>query len=698
MAGHQYPGSGTLPFIDNFVNLLIVERADAVSREEILRMLAPQGTAFIGWEVLVKPRPATMDDWSHQLYDATGNAVSKDKALKPPLAHLQWIGGPRWSRHHDKMSSISACVSGDGKVFYISRRREHLHAVPALPLGTHRPRRVQRRGVVAKADRAVDRQSVRAEERSGDAAAAVGRGGKAGLRHAWAFRRRSRVIAADTGKILQTLAGTEGTEEIIHENGILYLVADTNKDKEEFQNGPRMNFPGGKWILRKKQVLCCDLDEGKVLWSKTFDWVAPSTLSASHGKVYFFDGKDVVALNREDGSVLWKSAELPVWKQMATFYAPKLVVQGGMVMFVGGEDYVPHRGSAAGQVAGLSTENGKVLWTAKHLSGGYQSPEDLLVIDGKMWAANVTSGRKDSPTGTGEILARNPGSGKEEKKFEDIAAYWFHHRCYPAKATEDYLIMSRTGTEFVDLKTGQWTLHHWVRGACLYGIMPANGLLYAPQHPCSCYIGAKMYGFTALAPANCSQRALQPIPDEQRLTAVGDAPATFPKQQAQEKGEWPTYRSDVARSGLVAGISRAKQVEVVGKTPRPADSAGDCRSESARGRQGQSRPVRLRGRQRRAALAVHPRRTDRFLARHLQGAGVLRGDGRVCLLPRPGQRRLAVEIPGRAGAGQPHVPGTDGSHPPGPRQRAGDERPALHRGRAARCSPTAASAFWFSTP
>ena len=99
------------------------------------------------------------------------------------------------------------------------------------------------------------------------------------------------------------------------------------------------------------------------------------------------------------------------------------------------------------------------------------------MIDGKMWAANVTSGRKESPTGTGEILALDPGSGKEEKKYDDVPAYWFHHRCYPAKATEDYLIMSRTGTEFVDLKTGEWTLHHWVRGACLYGVMPANGLL-----------------------------------------------------------------------------------------------------------------------------------------------------------------------------------------------------------------------------
>ncbi len=560
--------SGTLPFIDNFVNLLIVERAEAVSREEVLRVLAPAGTAILGSEVLVKPRPATLDDWPHQLYDASGNAVSKDKALQPPLQHLQWVGGPRWSRHHDKMSSVSACVSGDGKVFYIFD--EGSTFTPYLPCDWTLTARDAFNGVVLW-KRPIDQWIGNLYGLKSGPATLPRRLVVAGNRVCVTLGIGApvSVLAADTGKVLQTIAGTEGTEEIIHENGMLYLVADTNEGKEEFQNGPRMNFPRGQWVIRQKQVLCCGLDEGKVLWSKSFDWVAPSTLSTSLGKVYVYDGKQVVALSRDDGSVLWKSAELPVWQQMATFYAPKLVVQGGVVMFVGGEDYVPHRGSAAGQVAGLSTENGKVLWTAKHLSGGYQSPEDLLVIDGKMWAANVTSGRKDSPTGTGDIVARNPGSGAEEKKFEDIPAYWFHHRCYPAKATEDYLIMSRTGTEFVDLKTGEWTLHHWVRGACLYGIMPANGLLYAPQHPCSCYIGAKMYGFTALAPAASSRRALEPIPDARRLSVAGDAQAAFPKPLAQDQDEWPTYRSDVARSGRVAGISAPTHLKWSVKLPGP---------------------------------------------------------------------------------------------------------------------------------
>ena len=80
-------------------------------------------------------------------------------------------------------------------------------------------------------------------------------------------------MAADTGEILQTITGTESTEEIIHEDGYLYLVADTNDEKEEFQNGPRMNYPRGRWIAREKQVLCCDLDQGKVLWSKAFSFI-----------------------------------------------------------------------------------------------------------------------------------------------------------------------------------------------------------------------------------------------------------------------------------------------------------------------------------------------------------------------------------------------------------------------------------------
>mgnify|MGYP000157996660 CR=1 FL=1 len=42
----------------------------------------------------------------------------------------------------------------------------------------------------------------------------------------------------------------------------------------------------------------------------------------------------------------------------------------------------------------------------------------------------------------------------------------------------------------------------WTRGACQYGIMPANGLIYLPAHACGCHGNAKLNGFIAMASTN----------------------------------------------------------------------------------------------------------------------------------------------------------------------------------------------------
>lgn len=35
-------------------------------------------------------------------------------------------------------------------------------------------------------------------------------------------------------------------------------------------------------------------------------------------------------------------------------------------------------------------------------------------------------------------------------------------------------MISRTGIEFIDLARKQWTINHWIYGACLCGIIPAT--------------------------------------------------------------------------------------------------------------------------------------------------------------------------------------------------------------------------------
>jgi len=111
-----------LPYVDNFANLIVVENADEVSQKELLRVLVPNGVACIknadGWAEIIKHRPEEMDEWTHYMHDSTGNAVSNDTLVGPP-ANLQWVGSPRWTRHHEHMSSLNALVSANGRIFYI---------------------------------------------------------------------------------------------------------------------------------------------------------------------------------------------------------------------------------------------------------------------------------------------------------------------------------------------------------------------------------------------------------------------------------------------------------------------------------------------------------------------------------------------------------------------------------------------------
>ncbi|HEC01946.1 MAG TPA: class I SAM-dependent methyltransferase, partial [Phycisphaerales bacterium] len=111
-----------LPYVDNLVNLVVSENLDGISVDEVMRVLAPGGKAYIkaggSWKSKVKPRPDQIDEWTHAMYDATNNAVSNDSIVGPPK-QIQWVAGPQWARSHDHLSSISGAVSSGGRIFYI---------------------------------------------------------------------------------------------------------------------------------------------------------------------------------------------------------------------------------------------------------------------------------------------------------------------------------------------------------------------------------------------------------------------------------------------------------------------------------------------------------------------------------------------------------------------------------------------------
>jgi outer membrane protein assembly factor BamB len=154
-----------------------------------------------------------------------------------------------------------------------------------------------------------------------------------------------------------------------------------------------------------------------------------------------------------------------------------------------------------------------------------------------------------------------------------------HHRCWRNKATERYILGGRRGVEYIDLKTGDVLWHSWVRGVCKYGVMPCNGLLYAPPHACGCYIAAKLNGFYALASERDSRiPADNPARENLERGTVYSEKIRI-KQSEIPAQDWPTYRHDAQRSGstqyaVPVALRRKWQTDVGAKITGPTVSWG----------------------------------------------------------------------------------------------------------------------------
>ena len=572
-----YDGT-TLPYIDNLVNLIVAEEPGALADEEIMRALCPGGVAYLKrdgqWAKTVKPRPAEIDDWSHYLHDAGGNAVSHDSIVGPPK-RMQWLGSPRWARHHDNMSSISALVSAGGRLFYVMDEGSRASILVA-PKWTVIARDAFNGTILWK--RQIDRWHTHLWPLKSGPAQLPRRLVADSQRVYVTLNLDGPLVALDaaTGETVRTYENTAATEEVICHDGVLFAMVNDAKEKPDYDG--RRRFRQGYnvtlWDEQQRNIVALRADTGEKLWSVR-RCVLPVTLAANAGHVVFHDGQSVVCLDRHTGKELWHSEPVARSEKILSFYAPTLVLYENVVLFSGGETAGMQTGlwyeKGEDTLTALSIDSGKVLWTAYHPPSGYRSPEDLLVAGGLVWTGETTSGRVE-----GLFTGRDPHTGEVKSEFTpDVEIYWFHHRCYRGKATDKYLLMARAGTEFVDVANEHWIPHHWVRGACSYGIMPANGLLYAPPHPCACYLEAKLNGFNALAPGRRAESGKRKAePRLQRGPAYNDPLLPLSAFNSPLSDSWPTYRHNAARSGrastsVPASLGTAWRTKLGGKLSSP---------------------------------------------------------------------------------------------------------------------------------
>jgi len=600
----------SLPYADNLVNLLVAEELAGVSMAEVMRVLAPGGTAYIRsdgrWTRQVKPWPAAIDQWTHHLHDAGGNAVAADSVVGPPR-HLQWTAGPRWARSHGWTPSVSAMVSAGGRLFYICD--ETLTCVDAtVPDKWAVIARDAFSGVLLW-KRPIARWGSRNYSGTPNTGAGVTTG-----RFTMPPHIGKRLVAVDdtvyvtlgvdapitaldaaTGRVKRVYAGTDRADEVLYIDE--RLVVSLNQPRTSEQRAT------------DKHVCAVDPQTGRILWKKgTFTGVWASKgqdpfgrleLAAGDGQVFLLTEDSIASLDLDSGETLWRIDRPGIpedavrrigFAGMYEYRLTVMVYHDGVLLLAQPEPNTHHTyHTMPGTLHAFDAKNGRPIWRHAYGGWGHCTPPDVFVVGDVVWTHVNAETEFGSVWGNGykakdpsvvdyRIQALDLRTGKllKELPTKGIFNVGHHHRCYRNKITERFLMTSRRGVEFVDLQTGENQQHHWVRSGCLLGNLPCNGLLYVAPHPCGCYIEAKLTGFNALAAERGEGRGARGEGGETREEGGGRREEGRGRREERiEKGPaysqiinhkseiinpsaWPTYRHDGLRSGATKAVVGAE--------------------------------------------------------------------------------------------------------------------------------------------
>jgi len=252
--------------------------------------------------------------------------------------------------------------------------------------------------------------------------------------------------------------------------------------------------------------------------------------------------------------------------------------RGGPLMVYGGSVLVN-----AGGLQAFSAETGKPLWKGP----GPNKRLGVFGAQGLIWLTSIQEPGRTFLWTPAPVVCQgyDPKTGKVRRTITvpRLATPGHHIRCYPAKATERFLLLPKRGVEFVDLVGEEHMRHDWLRASCRHGVIAGNGLLYAPPHQCFCYPGVRLTGFNALTGADEAQRPLD-APAARLVKGPAYASAAKPQSalrqaQGKQSADWPMYRHDARRSGradcdLPAKLSTLWQKKVGGKVTQPVVADG----------------------------------------------------------------------------------------------------------------------------
>ncbi len=414
------------------------------------------------------------------------------------------------------------------------------------------------------------------------------------------------VLDASTGEVLKTLGQTTNTDEILWSDSVLIvrrrkkIPASTGGHTWDTQVLPNDNNEAEipSVAVGEQTIMAVDPESGETLWKWPETQMVTLSLAAHNGRVCYHNFEQIVCLDLETGKKLW-SVDSPAWpERMGT--AGTLVMHGDMVLYTNDRD-----------LQAISASKGEIEWRGPRIiqSSPWQPP-DLLVADSLIWGSLTPSAANNpfpavrSPYASlppnpwfrqsvDEAMEKriqspkepdwlqgpepkgiNPNTGKIERVIDmgNLVTQGHHVRCYRSKATDNYLLYNKRGIEFVGIKEG--TDHarcNWTRGECFYGVLPANGLVYVPPHPCACFPATLMNGFLAYASDHGEKKDKTSGPGLKKGPAYEKVDENAESSTASE---WPFYRHDPERTGTAgcsvpANLSVSWRAELKGDLTAP---------------------------------------------------------------------------------------------------------------------------------
>ncbi|MBT3381009.1 MAG: PQQ-binding-like beta-propeller repeat protein [Lentisphaerae bacterium] len=569
-------GGKTLPYGDNVVNLIITDNLGDVPEKEAMRVLVPGGILTVGDTKTVKPWPKDIDDWPQYLNKADNNAVAMDSVVGPPR-RIQWVDNPVWARSHMAISTLVSAVSGNGRLFTIEdtapTENPFLPAAFKIVARDAFNGRTLWRHTITQWDsitmyiKCLPVQQQRRMAVVGDTLYCT-------------FELEGAVSAVDaaTGEVLKVYEDTSPAQEVAFDQGVLFVNVGNRfrsaaynivKTKgRPFVKGvdPSEPFHGAGFrrgyapeITDKDNpvsvIMAVNPKTGQRLWqTKPLNNYTAASLAVKRERAVYQTAEGLFCVSARTGKELWANRKDIVnalgHDSKTPGTTPNTVVITDDKVFAVESKPVGKKvpSVAKSTVYAYSLKDGRQLWQAP-AAGNYEASSDVFYIDGSLWVG-----------GGGTPVQHDATTGKVIKTIKQgMKGPMSHDRCYRNMITKKYFINSKTGgADFLDLQSGVEMPHHWTRGGCGLGVLPANGLLYSTPYSCSCSLGSMFQGMNAYAsiPGLAKSDAPVPVVRSVRLDkgpAYGEAGYGKPAGT----GDWPTYRCNGARSGIAGSAMDA---------------------------------------------------------------------------------------------------------------------------------------------